>query len=154
MELQNYYRLLNIEKTADLDTIKKAFRKEITLYHPDNNSSEGARARFDLLVEGFDILSNSKKREAYDQMLITSETNKPTVVEPKVESQYNTWKKESRKNSERYWDTALTELLVLDIFLNSNVLGSIVSGTEDLLDGLGDSLGDIDLDLGDVFDIF
>ena len=152
MELQNYYRLLNIEKTADLDTIKKAFRKEIALYHPDNNSSDGARARFDLLVEGFDILSNSKKREAYDQMLIASETNKPMVLEPKVEAQYNTWKKESRKNSERYWDTGLAELLVLDIFLNSNLLGGILSGTEDILEGLGDSLSDIDL--GDVFDIF
>ncbi|WP_298894508.1 DnaJ domain-containing protein [uncultured Psychroserpens sp.] len=147
MELQNYYQLLNIEKTADLETIKKAFRKEIAMYHPDKNSSEGARARFELLVEGFNILSNKKKREAYDRMLNTSETNKPMVVAPKAEQQYQEWKEESKKKSKDYWNTSLSELLLLDIFLETELLGGLFSGTEDLLDGLGDSLGDI-------FDIF
>ncbi|MCD2259850.1 J domain-containing protein [Psychroserpens luteolus] len=147
MELQNYYQLLNIEKTADLETIKRAFRQEIAMYHPDKNSSEGARARFELLVEGFNILSNTKKREAYDRMLNTSETNKPMVIAPKAEQQYQEWKAESKKKSKEYWNTSLAELLLLDIFLETELLGGLLSGTEDLLDGLGDSLGDI-------FDIF
>ena len=46
MELINYYDILNVEKSADLDTIKKAFRNEIALYHPDKNKSEGAKTAF------------------------------------------------------------------------------------------------------------
>jgi len=147
MELQNHYRLLNIETSADIDTIKKAFRTEIALYHPDNNKSEGARVRFDLLVEAFDILSNPKKRDAYDAILNASKTNTPAIIKPKAEEQYQEWKKESKKKSKNYWETSLTELLLLDIFLDAG-LSDLLSG--DLLDGIGDSLGDI----GDLFDIF
>jgi DnaJ-class molecular chaperone len=150
MKLQNYYRLLNIETSADLNTIKKAFRTEIALYHPDNNKSESARVRFDLIVEAFDILSNSKKRAAYDALLSTSETNKPLIIAPKAEKQYKKWTTESKKKSESYWSTSLGELLVLDLFLDSGLLNSMLSGSEDLLDGLSDSFGDI----GDLFDIF
>lgn len=146
MELHNYYQLLNIDKSADLDAIKKAFRTEIALYHPNNNKSEGARVRFDMLVEGFDILSNPKKRDAYDQMLGFSETNKPVLIEPKAEEQYKEWKKEAKKKSDTYWLRDLSDLLLLDLFLDAGLSG-LFSGTEDLLDGLGDSLGDI-------FDIF
>ena len=144
MALQNYYRLLNIDTSADLDTIKKAFRTEIALYHPDNNKSEGAKLRFELLVEAFEILSNPKKRNAYDAMLKASNTNKPVVIEPKSEAQYQEWKKESRKKSDNYWETSLTELLLLDVFLDAG-LGGLFSG--DLLDGMEDTLGDL-------FDIF
>lgn len=146
MELTNYYQLLNIDPSADLDTIKKAFRIEIALYHPDNNKSEGTKARFELLVEGFEILSHPTKREAYDAMLRSTETNKPILMEPKAEEQYQEWKKEAKKKSKTYWDSSLAELLVLDIFLDAGFSG-LFSGTEDLFDGLEDSLGDI-------FDIF
>jgi DnaJ-class molecular chaperone len=147
MQLENHYRLLNIEKSADLKTIKKAFRAEISLYHSDNKTSEGDRVRFDLLVEGFDILSNLKKRDAYDKMLFSTEKNKPVrFQEPKQEEQYRDWKKESQKKSQSYWDSSLSELLVLDLFLDSGISGPF-SGTDELLDGIGDSLNDL-------FDIF
>jgi len=146
MELINYYDLLKIESSADLNTIKKAFRKEIALYHPDKNKSEGAKAHFNLLVEGFDILSNSEKRLAYDAMLKTSATNKPIVIEPKKQEQYKEWKKEAKKKSDKYWFSDLADILVLDLFLDAG-LSSLFSETDTLLDGLSDSLGD-------VFDIF
>lgn len=146
MELINYYEILKIEKSADLDTIKKTFRREIALYHPDKNKSEGAKAHFNLLVEGFDILSNSEKRLAYDEMLNISSSNKPIIIEHKKQEQYKEWKKEAKKKSDTYWFTDLSDLLLLDLFLDFG-LSSLFSGTENLIDGLGDSLGDI-------FDIF
>lgn len=147
MQLENYYRLLNIEKSADLKTIRKAFRTEIALYHSDNNTSASARVRFDLLVEGFDILSNLKKRDAYDKMLFSTEKNKPVhIQEPKQEEQYRDWKKESQKKSQSYWNSSLSELLVLDLFLDAGISKSF-SGTDELLDGIADSLNDL-------FDIF
>ena len=146
MELVNYYTILKIDRLADLDTIKKAFRREIALYHPDKNKSEGAKAHFNLLVEGFDILSNPEKRKAYDDMLERSTTNKPILIEQKKQEQYTEWKKEAKKKSDTYWFTDLTDLLLLDLFLDVG-LSSLFSGTESLIDGLDDSLGDI-------FDIF
>ena len=147
MELQNYYQLLNIEKSSDLNAIKKAFRIEIALYHPVNNTAEGARIRFDLLIEGFDILSNPKKRQAYDDMLFSSKSNKPIILrEPIQEEYYKEWKKESKEKSKSYWESSLSELLLLDLFLDTG-FDDLFSGTEDLFDDLEDTLGNI-------FDIF
>ncbi len=142
MELVNYYKLLKVEQSADLNEIKKAFRREIALYHPDKNKSEGARSHFNVLVEGFDILSNPEKRKAYDDMLSFSANNKPVVIEQKKEEQYTEWKKEAKKKSDTYWSTDLAELLVLDLFLDVGLSG-LLSGTDSLIDGIGDSLGDI-----------
>ncbi|MFD2916225.1 J domain-containing protein [Psychroserpens luteus] len=146
MNLPNYYHILKIEKSEDLNTIKKAFRTEIALYHPDKNKSEDSKPHFNLLVEAFNVLSNSKKREIYDEMLNSSEINKLEIIEPKAERQYNEWKKESKKKAKTYRDYSLTELLLLDIFLDAGFSGLFSVGG-DLLEGLGDSLGD-------VFDIF
>jgi DnaJ-class molecular chaperone len=147
MELVNYYTILKIDVSADLDTIKKAFRKEIALYHPDNNTSEGAKAHFDLLVEGFHILSNPERRNAYDKMLSTSKNDLPIGInEPIEEFQYKEWKKESKTKSNDYWDSSLLELLALDIFIEAGFAG-LTFGAEELFDGLGDIAGDI-------FDVF
>ncbi|WP_435413040.1 J domain-containing protein [Psychroserpens mesophilus] len=146
MELVNYYHILKVEPSADLDTIKKAFRHEIALYHPDKNKSEGAKAHFDLLVEAFDILSNVEKRKAYDEMLKASASNKPVLIEPKKQEQYTEWKKDAKKKSDTFRLTDLSDLLLLDLFLDVG-LSSLFSGTDNLIEGLEDSLGDI-------FDIF
>lgn len=146
MELTNYYNLLKVEKSADLDTIKKAFRNEIARYHPDKNKSEDARAHFELLVEGFDILSHPEKRKAYDAMLESSAITSAIIIESKEQEQYYEWKKQAKKKSDTFRLTDLSDLLLLDLFLDAG-LSSLFSGTDNLIDGLGDSLGDI-------FDIF
>ena len=65
----NYYQLLKIDKSATLYDVKKAFRREIAIYHPDNNTSPDAKIQFEKLVEAFDILSDDAKRYNYDQIL-------------------------------------------------------------------------------------
>lgn len=152
MELTNYYKLLKIEQSADLDTIKKAFRTEIALYHPDKNKTEGARAHFDLLVEAFDILSNPNKRKVYNEMLSKSSANTELIVATTEEErfeewQYTEWQKEAKQKSNDYWLKDLSELLVLDIFMEAGMSG-LFFGVDSMLDGLGDSLEG----LGDIFD--
>ena len=133
--MTNYYHLLNVDLKADLNTIKKAFRREVAIYHPDNNKSPEARERFEQLVEAFDILSNEEKREVYDQMLQFEATNKPVIIEKK--EQYEDWKKESKKKSKKWEDFGIEELLLLDIFvLDGGFLDSIFSA--DLLDDIFD----------------
>lgn len=141
MALVNYYDLLNIDSKADLDAIKKAFRIEIAKCHPDNDTSPEAAERFNLLVEAFDILSDKEKRSTYDKMLNT-ETGLATIPQQK-EEEYKEWQKEAKKKSKTYRDTTLEDLLLLDIFLGGDILGSIFSGADDLFDGIGD-----------VFDLF
>ena len=143
---KTYYQVLNIETTADLTTIKRAFRKEITLYHPDKNPSESAKHQFDAVVEAFNVLSHPEKREAYDTLLKQREQSLPAVVEAQHEKQFEEWREESKPTSKKYRESTLTELLALDIFLELGVFGGFdVAG--DLFDGIGDALDGI-------FDIF
>ncbi|MCA0153477.1 DnaJ domain-containing protein [Winogradskyella vincentii] len=141
--MTNYYQLLKIDPKADLNDIKKAFRREVALYHPDNNKSPEAKTRFEQIVEAFDILSNPEKRKAYNEMLEFEATNKPVIIEQK--EQYKDWQKEAKKKSKKWEDFGLEELLLLDIFvLNGDILGSIFS--DNLIDGLTDDLDEL-LDL-------
>lgn len=143
----NYYQLLKIDNSATSYDIKKAFRREIAIYHPDNNSSAEAKAHFEKLVEAFDILSDDAKRYHYNQMLKSEATNKPVVIEQK--EQYKEWQKEAKKKSKKYRESySLEDLLLLDLFiLNGDVFDGLFSGAEDIVEGLTDGLGDL-------FDIF
>lgn len=147
MTIKNYYTILNIDPDSDLNSIKKAFRTEIALYHPDNNKAPGARERFEDIVEAFNILSDEGKRKSYNDLLKPQEArNKPVVfVEEEQEEQYQEWQKESKHESEKYWNFPLAELLALDIFLNLGMVD--FSGIGDIFDDAGDILGDI-------FDLF
>ncbi|WP_353779411.1 DnaJ domain-containing protein [Winogradskyella sp. 3972H.M.0a.05] len=141
--IKDYYSIFNIDQNSDLNAIKKAFRREIAIYHPDNNPNEEAKDRFNDLVEGFNVLSDPKKRSAYDEMLRASMTNKPMVIEQ--QEQYEEWQEESKTSSKKYRTTALEELLLLDIFLDVSIPGMFGAG--DLFDDVGDAIGDL-------FDLF
>tara|TARA_B100001123_G_C15309860_1_gene1023985 strand:- start:132 stop:1346 length:1215 start_codon:yes stop_codon:yes gene_type:complete len=60
----NYYDILNIEKTATQNEIKKAYRKLAILYHPDKSS--GYEERFKEISEAYSVLSDTFKRSQYD----------------------------------------------------------------------------------------
>ena len=135
--MTNYYTLLNIETSADLETIKKAFRREVAIYHPEKNASPEAKEHFELLIEAFDILSDPEKRKHYDEMLASEATNKPVVIEEK--EQYEEWKKEAKTKSKKYRNYTLEDLLLLDLFiLNGDIFEGLFSGADELLDGIGD----------------
>ncbi len=144
--ITDYYILLKIEKSSDLKTIKKAFRKEIAIYHPDNNASHGAKAQFDLLVEAFEILSDTKKRRVYDELLKPQATNKPVVIVR--DEQYKKWKEEAKTKSKTYRESSISELFLLDIFAQAGFEG-LITGSETLIEGIGDTLGDV---IGGIFD--
>lgn len=66
-ERQDYYELLGVSRGAPQSEIKKAYRKLALEYHPDRNKSAGAEAKFKKINEAYEILSDPKKRETYDQ---------------------------------------------------------------------------------------
>src|SRR2546421_10469145 len=65
---QDYYELLGLPRKASAKDIRSAFRKLARKYHPDlNPGDKSAEEKFKQLQEAYDILSDSKKRQMYDQ---------------------------------------------------------------------------------------
>lgn len=64
---RDYYEILGVDKNASQDEIKKAYRKKALKYHPDRNKAEDAEEKFKEINEAYQILSDQKKRQAYDQ---------------------------------------------------------------------------------------
>ena len=67
-EKRDYYEVLGVERNADADTIKKAYRKAAIKYHPDKNPGDKeAEEKFKEAAEAYDVLSNEDKRARYDR---------------------------------------------------------------------------------------
>ncbi|MCH9009021.1 MAG: molecular chaperone DnaJ [Chloroflexi bacterium] len=64
---RDYYDVLGVSRSASDEDIKKAFRKLAMEYHPDRNKRDGAEEKFKEINEAYQVLSDSKKRTAYDQ---------------------------------------------------------------------------------------
>src|SRR5437879_11723375 len=65
---QDFYEALAVSRTATEDEIRKAYRKLARKNHPDlNPGDKSAEDRFKKVQEAYDVLSDSKKRQIYDQ---------------------------------------------------------------------------------------
>lgn len=68
MAKRDYYEVLGIQKNAGNDDIKRAYRKHAIKYHPDKNPGDSsAEDKFKEATDAYEVLSNEKKRQAYDQ---------------------------------------------------------------------------------------
>jgi len=65
---RDYYETLGVERDADIDRIKSAYRKAALQYHPDRNPGDReAEARFKEAAEAYSVLADPQKRALYDQ---------------------------------------------------------------------------------------
>ncbi|WP_314816825.1 DnaJ C-terminal domain-containing protein [Aggregatibacter segnis] len=69
MAKRNYYEILGVDKNADLDTIKKAYRKLVRKYHPDVSKEPDAVQKTAEVNEAYETLKDTQRRTEYDEML-------------------------------------------------------------------------------------
>ncbi len=63
----DYYKILGIDKNADQEEVKKAYRKLALKYHPDRNpNNREAEEKFKKISEAYAVLSDKEKRKQYD----------------------------------------------------------------------------------------
>jgi molecular chaperone DnaJ len=65
---RDFYEILGVAKNASTDVLNKAYRKLALKYHPDRNKDDPktAETKFKEITEAYQILSDSKQRQAYD----------------------------------------------------------------------------------------
>ncbi len=67
---RDYYEVLGVSRTADGEEVKRAYRRLAMKYHPDRNNGDGreeAERAFKECAEAYEVLSDEKKRQRYDQ---------------------------------------------------------------------------------------
>ena len=63
----DYYRLLDVSRSADAKEIQRAYRKLARKYHPDVNKKPGAEDRFKQISEAYHVLADPESRAQYDR---------------------------------------------------------------------------------------
>src|SRR5258707_3426586 len=68
MSKRDYYTVLGVERGASEDDLKKSYRKLAMKHHPDRNPDDkSSEAKFKEAKEAYEVLSDPRKRAAYDQ---------------------------------------------------------------------------------------
>jgi curved DNA-binding protein len=68
MEFRDYYEVLGVARDAKQADIKRAYRKLARKYHPDISKEADAEAKFKEVGEAYEVLKDTEKRAAYDQL--------------------------------------------------------------------------------------
>lgn len=79
--MENPYHILGVSPSASGEEIKKAYRSLAMRYHPDRSTHPNAESRFDAIKKAYELLSDPRKRAAYNQSL-----NNRIILDPDDEA--------------------------------------------------------------------
>ncbi len=67
MEYVDYYKVMDVGRSASADEISKSYKKLARKYHPDLNKDAGAESKFKEINEAYEVLKDPDKRSKYDR---------------------------------------------------------------------------------------
>ncbi|WP_413735770.1 curved DNA-binding protein [Sodalis sp. RH21] len=68
MDFKDYYAALGVDPSADVKTIKTAYRRLARKYHPDVSTESNAESKFKEIAEAYEVLKDSARRAEYDDL--------------------------------------------------------------------------------------
>ncbi len=99
---ESLYDILSVAKTATDDEIRKAYRKLARKHHPDVNPGDAAaEAAFKKIAAAYEVLSDAKKRAAYDEF---GEESLQSGFDPEKAREYARWKDTRQRRSTHFGD--------------------------------------------------
>lgn len=122
MDFKDYYKILEVDKKATTDQIKKNFRKFAQKYHPDKNPNDKtAENKFKEINEAYEVLSDPEKRKKYDN-LGSSYNNFRESGGNNTDFNWNDWFNQSRQqsNTGNYSSKSNSRSSVNDFFANND----------------------------------
>ena len=84
--MTDHYAALGLSSAATLADVKKAFRQKASFHHPDKNAAPDAAARFRAVQEAYEVLSDTDKRQAYD------DNRRRNLLDSPIETARDIWK--------------------------------------------------------------
>ena len=85
--MTDHYSALGISSGATLAEVKKAFRQQASLHHPDRNSDADAPQRFRAVQQAYDVLADADKRQAYD------DNRRRNLLDSPIDTARDIWQK-------------------------------------------------------------
>jgi len=67
--MDNYYKVLELNRNASFDEIRKSFRTLALRYHPDKNKNSESKEKFMKIVEAYETLSDENGKRNYDESI-------------------------------------------------------------------------------------
>lgn len=110
MKSKNYYEILQVAHDATQEEIKKAFREQAKIWHPDVNKSSDATEKMQSITEAYNVLSDVNKRREYDKRIANNSKGSSSTMYNSNEKAYASYTK-SREESESDFDEWLKEYL-------------------------------------------
>ena len=99
---ESLYETLGVAKSATMDELRKAYRKLARKHHPDvNPGNASAEAAFKRISAAYDVLSDEKKRKAYDEF---GDASLQGGFDPDKAREYAKWQNTRQQRSSRFGD--------------------------------------------------
>lgn len=131
--IKDYYSVLGISSRASITEVKKAYRKLVLQYHPDQNKSESAEQTFIEITEAYEVLADPNKRAEYDQLyhwFYETASPKGKEVQTETATKQNEWTEYGHKKAKEYSSISVDELsrrILKELSVGASYLPNVIA---------------------------